>query len=315
VADRIGVLLMAYGGPASLEDLPGYLADVRRGRPTPRAIVEELSHNYASIGGASPLLGLTTRQADGVRAALARQGDAAFAVHVGMRHWSPWIEETVGRMLDEGIERAVGLVLAPQYSRLSVAAYQARVAAGLAAYRGAIDFAHVDAYHDSAALAWAFATRIEEGLASWPEEERRRVHVMFSAHSLPRRILEGGDPYDAQVRETARLAALTAGLPDDRWSFCYQSAGRTAEPWLGPSLAEHLAALAASGVRDVISVPVGFVCDHVEILYDIDVDAMARAGSLGVRLVRPRALNDDPVFIDELARLVRERARRAGWLA
>lgn len=307
---------MAYGGPASLEDLPGYLADVRRGRATPRAILEELRHNYAAIGGASPLLALTLRQAEALDRALATHtaaGEPPFAVHVGMRHWAPWIEEAVGAMLEDGIERAVGLVLAPQFSRLSVAAYQARVAAGLDAYRGSIAFAHVDGYHDSPALARAFASRIHDALASWPAADRARVHVMFSAHSLPERILAMGDPYDAQVRETARLAAAAADIAAHRWSFCYQSAGRTAERWLGPAIADHLEALATAGVRDVISVPVGFVSDHVEILYDIDVAAMAQASSLGLRLVRPPALNDDPAFIAELARLVRERARAAGW--
>lgn len=306
---------MAYGGPSSLADLPGYLADVRRGRPTPRAILAELERNYSSIGGRSPLPTLTQRQADALSRELnATARSARYAVHVGMRHWSPWIEETVGTMLDAGITHAVSLVLAPHFSAMSVAAYQARIAAGLDAYRGRIDFAHVDSYHAEPALIQAFADRVQEGLARWDEGERDAVHVVFSAHSLPQRIVAAGDPYDRQVRETAALVAARAGLDASRWSWSYQSAGRTTEPWLGPTLPDHLAALAKAGVRNVVSVPVGFVCDHVEILYDIDIEAQARCKELGIRLERPSALNDEPLFIEMLAGLVRRRAADAGFI-
>lgn len=311
----IGVLLMAYGGPSSLEDLPGYLADVRRGRPTPAAIVRQLQDNYASIGGRSPLPALTRRQADALSGALAAQRPSVrFAVHVGMRHWSPWIEETVGVMLDEGITRAVSLVLAPQYSTMSVAAYQARIADGLDAYRGAMELAHVDSYHAEPALVQAFAGRVRQGIARWDVNAREAVHVVFSAHSLPQRIVAHGDPYDRQVRETAELVAAEAGLDPSRWSWSYQSAGRTGEAWLGPSLPAHLAALARGGIRDVVSIPVGFVCDHVEILHDIDIEAQSEARALGIRLERPPALNDDPGFIAMLAGLVTRRAAAAGWM-
>ena len=314
--ERIGVLLMAYGGPSSLEDVPGYLSDVRRGRTTPRAIIEEISGNYRNIGGSSPLTALTHRQADALSAELNRgMKHGRYAVHVGMRHWSPWIEETVGLMLDTGISRAVSLVLAPHYSALSVAAYQARIAAGLAAFRGRLELAHVDSYHDAPALVETLAERVLDGIACWPEPERGQVHVVFSAHSLPQRIVAARDPYDTQVRETARLVAEKAGLAPGQWSWSYQSAGRTAEPWLGPTLPDHLRSLAAQGILKVVSVPVGFVCDHVEILHDIDVEAQGVARSLGMRLVRPRALNDDPRFIAGLALLVRARASAAGWPA
>lgn len=314
MSQDIGVLLMAYGGPSSLDDLPGYLADVRRGRPTPRALIEELQHNYASIGGKSPLPALTGRQADALRAALdAGAPSPRYTVHVGMRHWSPWIEETIGAMLDAGISRAISLVLAPHFSAMSVSAYQARIAAGLVAYRGAIEFAHVDSYHAEPALVQVLASRVQQGIARWDAPEREAVHVVFSAHSLPQRIVASGDPYDQQVRETARLVAAQAGLDRSRWSWSYQSAGRTAEPWLGPTFPDHLAELARLGIRNVVSVPVGFVCDHVEILYDIDIEAQARARELGIRLERPPALNDDQRFIEMLAGLVRRRAAAAGW--
>jgi len=300
----IGVLVMAYGGPESLNEIPGYLADIRHGRPTPRAVVDEITENYRAIGGRSPLLGVTKRQVDALQAEL---GDD-FRCRLGMRHWSPWIEEVVGEMAEEGVTNAVSLVLAPHFSALSVARYQQKVADGLELYRGRIHFEHVPSYHDVDGLVDAFAARVEDGLSRWPKDERDSVHVVFSAHSLPERVLASGDPYGAQCLETASLVAQRAGLSDERWSWAYQSAGRTPEPWAGPDLGEHLAALAGQDVRNVVSVPVGFVSDHVEVLFDIDQKAAGVAAGLGVRLERPPALNDDPRFIEALAELVRERA-------
>jgi ferrochelatase len=297
---------MAYGGPESLEEIPGYLADIRAGRTTPRAVLDEITDSYRAIGGRSPLLEVTRRQVD----ALARHLGEGYRCYLGMRHWSPWIEEVVGEMVDDGIERAVGLVLAPQFSALSVARYQQRVADGLDLQRGRIDFRHVGSYHDAPGLVDAFAARVAQGLARWPPERRGDVHVVFSAHSLPARVLSSGDPYGDQCLETATLVADRAGLPDERWSWAYQSAGRTPEPWAGPDLGEHLEELAARGVRDVVSVPVGFVSDHVELLYDIDVRARAVADRLRIRLERPPALNDDPAFVAALAELVLEASPR-----
>ena len=304
----IGVLVMAYGAPESLDEIPGYLADIRHGRTTPRAVVDEVSDNYRAIGGRSPLLEMTRAQVGALASAL---GDD-FRCYLGMRHWSPWIEEVVGEMVEDGITHAVGLVLAPQFSALSVARYQQRVADGLELARGRIAFEHVSSYHDAPGLIEAFAARVEEGVARWPDGEREHVHVVFSAHSLPERVLASGDPYGTQCLETAALVAERAGIPDERWSWAYQSAGRTREPWAGPNLGEHLEELAARGVRDVVSVPVGFVSDHVEILFDVDVRARVVAERLGLRLERPPSLNDDPRFIEALAELVRERAAR--WL-
>jgi ferrochelatase len=308
VALPIGVLVMAYGGPASLDEIPGYLADIRAGRTTPSPVLEEITENYRAIGGASPLLDATRRQVD----ALAAELGASYRCYLGMRHWAPWIEEVVGEMVEDGVTHAVGLVLAPHFSGLSVARYQQKVADGLELYHGHIAFEHVRSYHDHPGLVEAFAARVEEGLARWPRDEQGRVHVVFSAHSLPERVLAGGDPYGEQCVGTARLVAERAGLPADRWSWAYQSAGRTPEPWAGPDLGDHLGELARQGVHDVVSVPVGFVSDHVELLYDVDVRAQAVARELGTRLERPPALNDDPRFVAALADLVRGRA--ASWL-
>ncbi len=310
----IGVLLMAYGSPESVADLPGYLADIRGNRPTTGAVLEEISGNYAAIGGRSPLAEQTRRQAEAVGSVLDEDGKGLFRIYVGMRHWSPWIEETVGKMLDDGVTRAISMVLAPHYSRMSVGQYQRKIADGLEMYRGCIDFAHVDSYHDAPGLICALAKRVRDGVSRWPEEARDPVHVIFSAHSLPARILGEDDPYDSQVRQTASLVAARAGIPRDRWSWSYQSAGRSDEPWLGPALPDHLAELAERGVRDVVSVPVGFVCDHVEVLYDIDVAARRVAAELDMRLERPPALNDDPVFIRQLADVIRSRAAERKWV-
>lgn len=301
----IGVLIMAYGGPNSLAEIPGYLADIRHGRPTTTAVLEEITHNYQQIGGKSPLLGISQQQ----MAAVAAQLDPArFKCYLGMRHWSPWIEEVVGQMIEDGITHAISLVLAPHFSKLSIAKYQEKIADGLALYRGHIEFEHIASYHNAPLLIQALANRVQEGLAQWPESERPLVHVVFSAHSLPIRILKMGDPYDSQLRETAELVAQQAGLPPEQWSWSYQSAGRSPEPWLGPQLQEHIPALAAQGIKNIVSVPVGFVSDHVEILYDIDIQAQAVAQELGVRLKRPSALNTDPLFIQTLVDLIQQRA-------
>jgi ferrochelatase len=311
--DVTGVLLMAYGGPSSLAEIPGYLADIRDGRPTTPAVLTEITRNYELIGGRSPINELTALQADGIAKELEAHDGGKYRVYVGMRHWAPWIEETIGTMLSDGITRSVSMVLAPHYSGMSIARYQSRIARGLDMYRAAMEFAHVDSYHTAPGLIEALASRVNSAISRWPAHERSSVHVIFSAHSLPERIIRAGDPYDAQVHETAALVAAKAGVPSERWSWSYQSAGRSPEPWLGPTYPEHLAELAARGIRNVVSVPVGFVCDHVEVLYDIDIDAQRIAGELGMRLERPPSLNDDPVFIRQLASLVRDRAAAAGW--
>jgi protoporphyrin/coproporphyrin ferrochelatase len=298
----VGVLVMAYGGPESPEEIPGYLADIRHGRATPRSVVDEITENYRAIGGRSPLLAVTRRQVDALQD---RLGDG-YRCYVGMRHWSPWIEEVVGEMVDDGVERAVGVVLAPQFSGMSVARYQQKVEDGLDLCRGRMRFQHVTSYHDREWLVAAFASRVRDGVERWPEGQRDEVYVVFSAHSLPQRVISSGDPYADQCLETAKLVAKAVGLPEERWSWSWQSAGRTPEPWAGPDLVEHLEELAARGVEHVLCVPVGFVSDHVELLFDVDRRARGAAEELGMRLERPPALNDDPVFIRGLAETIRD---------
>ena len=307
---------MAYGGPDSLEDIPGYLSDIRAGRTTPKALINEITRNYRLIGGASPLLDLTIETTNAVMELLhPPNAPQYFKPYLGMRHWAPWIEETVGQMIDDGITRSISIVLAPQYSGMSIAKYQKKILAGLTFYRGQIDFSHIQSYHDDPGLIEAFAKRVHIGLDRFPEEDRSGVHVIFSAHSLPTRIVKENDPYPNQCRETAALVARAAGLAPDQWSGCYQSEGRSPEPWLGPQLEDYLVELARKGIQNVISIPIGFVSDHVEVLYDIDIEAQAVAKAHHMRLERPPSLNSDPAFVKTLARLIREQAVRAGWLA
>lgn len=311
----IGVLFMAYGGPESLDQIAGYLSDIRHGRPTTTAVLDEITNNYRQIGGASPIMGLTRQQIDGAMTHLNPEGEPArFKAYLGMRHWAPWIEETIGQMIDDGIERAVAIVLAPHFSSMSIAKYQAKVRSGLEMYRGDIEVAYVDAYYDADLLIDAFADRVRAGIEEFPPSERDEVHVVLSAHSLPVRILREGDPYQDQLWTTARLIAERAGLREDQWSWSYQSEGRSPEPWLGPQLEDHVPALAERGIDKIVSLAIGFVSDHVEILFDIDIEAQKAAKATGTTLVRPASLNDDARFTRLLAELVEGRAADAGWI-
>jgi ferrochelatase len=278
------VLLMAYGSPSGPEDVRPYLEDVRGGRPVSDEAVAELAERYRRIGGRSPLDDVTEAQ----RTALERE--LGIPVYVGMKHWRPRIAEAVDSALAGGATRIVGLVLAPHYSRLSIGQYRERLEAA-AADRAEVVL--VESWHDSTGFVDLLAERVR-GTDAW---------VVFTAHSLPARILDDGDPYRDQLLETSRLVAERAGL--DRWSFAFQSASRTGEPWLGPDVLEELDRLHAEGVESVLVAPVGFVSDHLEILWDIDVEARDRAAELGLELGRIASLNADPAFIHALAGLIR----------
>jgi len=277
------VILMAYGSPSTAEDVPAYLADIREGRPVSQEAVEELADRYRRIGGRSPLDEITEAQ----RAALERE--LRLPVYVGMKHWRPRIAEAVEAALAAGAETLVGLVLAPHYSRLSIAGYRERLESAL---EGRAELVFVESWHDHEPFLDVLASRVREFDG----------HVVFTAHSLPERILGDGDPYREQLLETSRLVAERAGLMD--WSFAFQSASATGEPWLGPDILEELDTLAANGVRRVLVCPVGFVSDHLEILWDLDVEAREKAAELGLELDRIESLNDDPEFVRALAGIV-----------
>jgi protoporphyrin/coproporphyrin ferrochelatase len=285
---KTAVVLMAYGSPGQIEDIRPYLEDIREGRPVSDEAFEELTERYRRIGGRSPLDEITERQ----RAALERE--LGVPVHVGMKHWRPRIAEAVDAALAGGAERVVGVVLAPHYSALSIAGYRERLEAAL---DGRAELRFVESWHDHEPFLQVLAGRVRGSDA----------HVVFTAHSLPERILALGDPYRDQLLETSRLVAERAGI--ERWSFAFQSASQTGEPWLGPDILEELDALHEQGVRDVLVCSVGFVSDHLEILWDLDVEARQRAAELGLRLDRIESLNDDPAFIRALAQLLRQALR------
>ena len=300
--DRVAVLLMAYGGPASLDEVEPYLLDVRGGRPVTPEFLAEITSRYARIGGRSPIRELTEAQA----AAVGRRLGAGFPVYVGMRHWHPYIRGAVDRIAADGHRRVVGIVLAPHYSAMSVGVYQKRL---LEAARGRLETALVRSWADHPKFLSAVAERVTQALQRFPAPQA--VQVLFTAHSLPERILAMADPYPEELKASAAAVAKLAGLSD--WRVAYQSAGATPEPWLGPEAGALLTELAARGHRAFLIVPFGFVCDHVEILYDVDVTYRALAARLDVQLERTASLNDDPLLVEALSGLARKAAAERGW--
>ena len=282
---KTAVILMAYGSPSRPEDIPAYFEDIRGGRPVRPEAVAELVDRYRRIGGSSPLNEITERQ----RAAL--EHDLGAPVYVGMKHWTPRIAEAAERALDEGAERIVGLVLAPHYSDISIGGYRERLETAVA---GRGELVMIESWHDHEPFLDIVAGRVRGTDA----------HVVFTAHSLPTRILAEGDPYRDQLLATSRLVAERAGV--ETWSFAFQSASPTGEPWLGPDILEELERLHGDGVRKVLVAPVGFVSDHLEILWDIDVEAREKAAELGLELDRIESLNDSPEFARALALLVEQ---------
>ena len=300
--DRTAVLLMAYGGPDSLDDVEPYLNDVRGGRPTSPELLEEIRDRYAQIGGRSPILELTRAQA----AAVGHELGEGFRVYVGMRHWHPFIGETAEEIVRAGHRAVVGVVMAPHYSTMSVGAYEKKL---LEAARGRFETALVRNWGDHPAFLEAMSERVAQALQRFPSPGA--AQVIFTAHSLPERILAAGDPYPDELRASSQAVAQRLRLKD--WRFAYQSAGATADPWLGPDAGDVIAELAAAGRKAFLIVPIGFVCDHVEILYDIDVEYRALAERLGVRLERTASLNDDPGLVAAVSDVVRTAARDRGW--
>ena len=284
----VAVVLMAYGSPERLADVPAYYADIRGGRPIRPELLDDLVERYRrlDIESGSPLNAVTEE----ARAAL--EAELGLPVFTGMKHWTPRIAEAAEAALAAGARTVVGLVLAPHYSRLSIAGYRAQLEEALA---GRAELVFVESWHDDEGLVDFLASRVRGTPA----------HVIFTAHSLPARILDDGDPYQDQLLETACLVADRAALAD--WSFSYQSESATGEPWLGPDILDHLEDLHGRGVRDVLVCPIGFVSDHLEIRWDIDTEAQQKARELGMRLDRIEMPNADPAFVRVLAGLVRRR--------
>jgi ferrochelatase len=297
---EVGLVVMAYGTPASPDDIEAYYTHIRRGHaPTPEQLAE-LTARYQAIGGTSPLAERTEAQRAGLAAALEAAEPGRWAVALGQKHSAPFIEDAVAALATEGVRRIVGLVLAPHYAAASVGQYQERLHAAAAEH--GLASAAVDSWHLEPAHLKFLADAVRDGLAALPE----RTKVLFTAHSLPERALVG-DPYPDQLRESAAAVARAVGL--DRWagwSVAYQSAGRTADPWRGPDILTVIDDLAASGRADSVLVcPQGFVSDHLEVVYDLDLEAARRAASVGLAFGRTRVVNDDPAVLAALADRVR----------
>jgi protoporphyrin/coproporphyrin ferrochelatase len=284
---EVAVILMAYGSPDRVADVPAYYSDIRGGRPIAPEHLEDLVSRYRSLGieESNPLNAIT----EATRAAL--QEELGVPVYTGMKHWTPHIADAVAAAVEGGATRLIGLVLAPHYSRLSIEGYKQQIEDALDG-RAEVDF--IDSWHDDDGFVSFLADRIRDTDA----------HVVFSAHSLPARIIGEGDPYKDQLLATARLVADRAGVDD--WSFSFQSESPTGEPWLGPDILDHLEALHAAGVRSVLACPVGFVADHLEIRWDLDHEAAEKADKLGLGFARIEMPNADPRFVPVLAGLVRK---------
>ena len=283
---KAAVVLMAYGSPERLSDVPAYYADIRGGRPIAPENLADLVERYRRLGieDSSPLNAITEQ----TRAAL--EDELEVPVFTGMKHWTPRIADAADAALASGAEEIVGLVLAPHYSALSIAGYREQLEHALA---GRAELRFIESWHEEPGFVDLLADRVRGTDA----------HVVFTAHSLPARVLELGDPYRDQLRETSALVAEAAGLGD--WSFSFQSESPTGEPWLGPDILDHLAWLRRRGVEHVLVCPVGFVSDHLEIRWDLDVEAQAKAAELGLQLERIEMPNADPAFVRTLAGIVR----------
>lgn len=297
-----GVLLMAYGAAQSLEEIGPYLLDIRGGRPVSQELIDEVQERYRAMGGKSPLLSITKDQALALQKKLPQA-----KVFIGMRHWHPYIKDTVAQMAQEGFKKITALCLTPYYSKLSVEAYRSKLNEAINNLKPRPQIRLIERWHTQPLLIEAFAEKLRAALMKFPSKNKSEVAVIFSAHSLPQKILEWKDPYPGELLETARLVAQHAGVPPGRWYFAYQSQGRTPEPWLGPDVREMLEQLAQRGVKNIIVDPIGFISDHMETLYDDDILYKKIAESLGIKFVRAESLNTSPTFIGALAAAIKQK--------
>jgi ferrochelatase len=290
-----GVLIMAHGTPANADEIGAFYTRIRRGRPPEAAQLAELEARYRAIGGVSPLAERTRAQVDAVRAELERRSPGRYAVVFGAKHTDPLIEDAAAELAAGGHAEVIGLVLTPHGSSMGSQEYLDRAAKEL----GATAFVPIDAWYAQPALVELLASRVTEALATVSGRSR----VIFTAHSLPERVRASGDTYPEQVAESAELVARRAGL--DEWMVAWQSAGRTPDPWLGPDVRDVVDRLGAGEETDAVVVcPIGFVADHLEVLYDLDIEVAAVAKGAGLAYVRTASLNDDPAFIEVLADLI-----------
>jgi len=301
MADRTGVLLMAHGTPSSPAEIEAFYTRIRRGRPPSEAQLAELRSRYQAIGGTSPLTRRTQAQVTALREVLDERYPGHFVVRFGAKHTSPLIEDAAADLVALGPRRVITLVLTPHWSSRGSGEYLERAASLL---ERSLPVVPIREWYDEPGLVALLAERVRSALG------REGGLVVFTAHSLPQKVLALGDPYTEQVEASAAAVARAAGV--DRWRVAWQSAGRTPEPWIGPDLLDVLREVGGQGVRDVVICPIGFVADHLEVLYDIDIEARKVARCAGVHLVRTESLNDDPRFIEVLADLVMRVDREHG---
>jgi ferrochelatase len=298
----LAVLLMAMGGPDCLENVEPFLLDVRGGRPTSPELVAEIRERYRATGGKSPAVGITMNVATKLERRLNESGRAQYRVYVGLRHWHPFIKETYARLMKDEPDHIIGLCMAPQQSSLSTGAYRRKLEEAQADLSDHRSVSYVGSWNRHPRLIAAIAANVQEGLRKFSSTARADVTVLFTAHSLPERIVTMNDPYPDEVKGT--VAAVTALLGKQTTAFAYQSQGRSGEPWLGPTVEATVEELARAGRRHVLVAPIGFLCDHVETLYDIDIELKQSAARSGVQLERIAMLNDSPALIETLAEVV-----------
>jgi ferrochelatase len=299
----IGVLVMAYGTPTTPQDVEAYYTRIRHGRPPSPEQLADLQRRYNAIGGTSPLAQRSADQVAGLAAVLERHRPGEFDVRFGSKYEPPLLETTAESFRDEGFDAVVGLVLAPHSSSMSTDQYMSRAREALGTD---VRFLDIGAWWEFPGFLEIIAERVRDALSTIPDQRRGTTEVIFSAHSLPEKILESGDTYPEQLRESAERAAALAGV--DRWDIAWQSAGRTPDPWIGPDILQVLREKRSRGVTDLVSCPIGFVSDHLEVLFDIDIEAQGVAREVGLNLVRTTSLNDDPAFMTLLADVVLDRA-------
>lgn len=289
---------MAMGGPDCLENVEPFLRDVRGGRPTPPELVEEIRERYRATGGKSPAVGITQAVAKKLEQQLNESSDRRYRVYVGLRHWHPFIKETYTELLKESPEQIIGVCMAPQQSSLSTGAYRKKVEEARAELGDRTEVTYVGSWNRHPRLIAAIVDNIREGLLAFPTDVRASVPVLFTAHSLPERIVALKDSYPDEVRGT--VEAVTQFLGNQAAYFAYQSQGRSSEPWLGPTVEDMLETIYRTGHRHVLVAPIGFICDHVETLFDIDIELRQLAVNKGMRLDRIAMLNDSPALIETL---------------
>ncbi len=312
--ELIGVLLMALGGPDSLEAVEPFLSDVRGGRPTPPELVREITERYRATGGKSPVLAITNELAKKLEDRLNEAGPFRFRVYLGFRHWHPFIRETYQEIVKDGVRRLIGLCMAPQNSQLSVGAYVKKVEEARAESGAPIRFTYVPSWNTHPALIRGIVANIRAALEKFPAGARERAAIIFTAHSLPERILQDGDPYPEQVQATVEAVKSALGPlpPAATWRFAYQSQGRTGDTWLGPTVEDTLDELHAAGCRHVLMAPIGFVSDHLEVLYDIDIEFRKRARDKGMQLERIAMLNATTPLVETVTDVVTAHFKETG---